>query len=157
MLDDTSCDFNHFFHRLGNTPIFNMSSKDDYSQAAERILPADSETNRRESVEKLAAWLETEYRPRLENENNTKDSERGERMKAVNPKFVLRQWVLEEVIKKTQSEKGVGVKDDAMLKMVLRMSLEPFRDEWGGDKKEEERLCGDVPKVERGFQCSCSS
>jgi uncharacterized protein YdiU (UPF0061 family) len=78
-------------------------------------------------------------------------------MKRVNPRFVLRQWILEEVIKKTQSEKGVGVKDKAMLDMVLGMCLEPFKEEWGGDKGEEERLCGDVPKVNRGFQCSCSS
>ena len=83
--------------------------------------------------------------------------ERKERMRKVNPKFVLRQWVLEEVIKNTKSEKGVGVMDKEMLEMVLRMTLEPFREEWGGDRGEEERFCGDVPKIERGFQCSCSS
>ena len=88
---------------------------------------------------------------------NSNDNERRERMNKVNPKFVLRQWVLEEVIKSTTSEKGVGVKHHEMLDMVLKMSLDPFKDEWGGDKAEEERLCGDVPKANRGFQCSCSS
>jgi uncharacterized protein YdiU (UPF0061 family) len=93
----------------------------------------------------------------LEKDGSADDVERGDRMKKVNPKFVLRQWILEEIITKTKSEKGVGVEDKEMLDMVLKMVLEPFNEEWGFDKGEEERLCGDVPKIERGFQCSCSS
>lgn len=157
MLEDTSCDFNHFFYRLGSTPIFNFNSKEEYSKAAEQILPADTENVKKQSIDNLATWLETKYRPRLEKEESTNDHERRDRMNKVNPKFVLRQWILEEVIKNTKSEKGVGVKNKEMLDMVLKMSLEPFREEWRGDKGEEERLCGDVPKLDRGFQCSCSS
>jgi serine/tyrosine/threonine adenylyltransferase len=157
MLEDSACDFNHFFYRLGSTPMFTLNSKDDYSRAAELILPVEAENMKQESVEKLAEWLETKYRPRLEKEGNTNDRDRRERMNKVNPKFILRQWILEQVIKNTTSEKGVGVKNQEMLDMVFKMSLEPFQDEWGGDKGEEERLCGDVPKRDRGFQCSCSS
>jgi serine/tyrosine/threonine adenylyltransferase len=156
MLEDTSCDFNHFFYRLGCTPVF-LDSKDEYSRAAEHILPVDTENVKENSIDALATWLETKYRPRLEKEQSTDDKERRERMNKVNPKFVLRQWILEEVIKNTKSEKGVGVDNKEMLEMVLKMSLEPFNQEWGYDKGEEERLCGDVPKVDRGFQCSCSS
>jgi len=155
MLEDTACDFNHFFYRLSNTPIFSLRS-DEYRRAAEHILPAETE-NKTDGVVKMAEWLEKSYRPRLEREGNTNDLDRQQRMRKVNPKFILRQWILEEVIKNTQSEKGVGVKDKNMLEMVLRMALEPFEEEWRGDRAEEERLCGDVPKVERGFQCSCSS
>jgi|SRR5579859_1459898 len=157
MLENTACDFNHFFYRLGKTPLFTFTSKEDYARAAEHILPADTDRTKRESIETLAKWLETAYRPRLEKENSTNDMARQQRMQQVNPKFVLRQWILEEVIKNTQSEKGVGVKDKEMFEMVLGMCLEPFREEWGGDRAEEERLCGDVPKYDRGFQCSCSS
>ncbi len=157
MLEDTSCDFNHFFYRLGKTPIFNFTSTADFETGAEHILPADTEITKRTSIEKLAHWLEKQYKPRLEKEGSTDDMERKERMGSVNPKFILKQWVLEEVIKNTKSEKGVGVKNKEMLEMVLRMTLEPFREEWGGDRGEEERFCGDVPKIERGFQCSCSS
>ena len=156
MLEDSSCDFNHFFYRLGHTPVF-LDSKDEYSRAAEHILPADTENVKENSIDTLATWLETKYRPRLEKEQSTDDKGRRERMNKVNPKFVLRQWILEEVIKNTKSEKGVGVENKEMLEMVLKMSLEPFNQEWGHDKGEEERLCGDVPKVDRGFQCSCSS
>ena len=156
MLEDTSCDFNHFFYRLGRTPVF-LDSKDEYSRAAERILPGDTENVKRDSIDTLATWLEMKYRPRLEQEQSTDDQERRERMSKVNPKFVLRQWILEEVIKNTKSEKGVGVENKEMLETVLKMSLEPFNQEWGNNKAEEERLCGDVPKADRGFQCSCSS
>jgi uncharacterized protein YdiU (UPF0061 family) len=157
LLEKTSCDFNHFFYRLSNTPISTFTSKDDYTRAAEHILPVETEKTKTEAIESLAAWLETSYRVRLEKDSSIDDTERKERMRNVNPKFVLRQWILEEVIRNTQSEKGVGVKDKDMLEHVLRMCLEPFRDEWGGDSGEEERLCGDVPKFDRGFQCSCSS
>jgi uncharacterized protein YdiU (UPF0061 family) len=157
MLEDTSCDFNHFFYRLGFTPVFALNNKEEYSRAAEHILPADTENVKQESINSLATWLETIYRPRLEKEGSTNDYERQERMKKVNPKFVLRQWVLEEVIKNATSEKGVGVKDHEMLDMVLKMSLDPFMEEWGSDNRKEAILCGDVPKISRGFQCSCSS
>jgi serine/tyrosine/threonine adenylyltransferase len=157
MLEDTACDFNHFFYRLSKIPLFSYNSGSDYQTAAEHILPAEMETTKRASIEKLATWLESTYRPRLEKDGSIDDVERSERMKKVNPKFVLRQWILEEIIAKTKSEKGVGVQDKEMLDMVLKMVLEPFREEWGFDKGEEERLCGDVPKIERGFQCSCSS
>ena len=156
MLEDTYCDFSHFFYRLGNTPIFTLKDKDEYLRAAEHILPADTQ-NKKEGVKTMATWLETKYRPRLEKEGSINDQERRVRMSQVNPKFVLRQWVLEEVIKNTQSEKHVGVQDKELLDQVLKMAVEPFKEEWGGDKGEEERFCGDVPKLDRGFQCSCSS
>ena len=156
MLEDIYCDFNHFFYRLGNTPIFSLNSKEEYSRAAEHILPADTQ-NKEEGIETLATWLETKYRHRLEEEGSTNDQDRRDRMSKVNPKFILRQWVLQEVIENTKSETEVGVQDKKLLDHVLKMALEPFKDEWGGDMGEEARFCGDVPKRDRGFQCSCSS
>jgi uncharacterized protein YdiU (UPF0061 family) len=139
MLEDTYCDFSHFFYRLGNTPIFALNGKEEYSRAAEHILPADTQ-NKKEGIDTMATWLESKYRPRLEKEGSKNDQERRERMAQVNPKFVLRQWVLEEVIKNTQSEKDVGVQDKELLDQILKMALEPFKEEWGGDKGEEERF-----------------
>src|SRR5262245_24070962 len=101
LLEETSCDFNHFFYRLGLVPVCTFKSREDYERAAEQILPVETDTSRSSGVEQLAKWLETKYRPRLENEKSTDDQQRRDRMQAVNPKFVLRQWVLEEVIKKT--------------------------------------------------------
>ena len=157
MLEETSCDMNHFFYRLGHTPLFTYATKLDYAAAAEHILPAETETSKRSAIATLAAFLENRVRPRLEKEGSTNDAERAARSRKVNPKFVLRRWVLEEVIRRTESERGVGVRDKEVLEMVLRMALEPFRETWGFDTREEVRFCGDAPKIDRGFQCSCSS
>jgi serine/tyrosine/threonine adenylyltransferase len=47
--------------------------------------------------------------------------------------------------------------DHEILNRILDMSLQPFKEEWGWNKEEEERFCGDVPKYMAGLQCSCSS
>ncbi|EGY18730.1 uncharacterized protein VDAG_08890 [Verticillium dahliae VdLs.17] len=83
-------------------------------------------------------------------------------MKAVNPNFVPRNWVLDEVIRRV--EKG-GERD--VLRRAMHMALHPFEDAWHGetvdgrvhegDAEEEARWVGDVPKLERAMQCSCSS
>jgi serine/tyrosine/threonine adenylyltransferase len=65
---------------------------------------------------------------------------------------VLRNWILEEVIERVEKK---GERD--ILQRVLAMALEPFREEWGGVREEEERFCGVVPKYKSGLQCSCSS
>ena len=47
--------------------------------------------------------------------------------------------------------------DRKILGRVMQMALDPFNEEWGLDKAEEERFCGDVPKYKRAMMCSCSS
>lgn len=138
--------------------MFTFNSQDDYTNAAARILPADPDNcERTDPTRIMATWLETRYRTRLDRENSTDDDARRERMKVVNPRFLLRQWVLEEVVKSAKNKKGFGVENKEMLDHVLRMALEPFNENWGGNREEEERLCGDVPKFHAGLQCSCSS
>ncbi|GFF70614.1 hypothetical protein IFM47457_02681 [Aspergillus lentulus] len=58
----------------------------------------------------------------------------------------------DEVIERVE-HKG----DQEILRRVIQMSLNPFNDEWGLDKEEEERFYGDVPKYKRAMLCSCSS
>jgi len=90
------------------------------------------------------------------------DTEREKAAKGANPRFVLRQWVLEEVIKKVEGDAESGKK---MLGKVLQMCCNPF-EPWGaeGDEqpedaevREERRYCGMGAKAMLGFQCSCSS
>lgn len=82
----------------------------------------------------------------------------------MNPRFVLRQWVLEETIAKVDKEGDIKA-----LERVLKMSEQPF--ERYGDKDvgsavceigtaedvDRERLCGKGAEDMLGFQCSCSS
>jgi len=88
----------------------------------------------------------------LEDWGEDGDAARKEAMDKVNPKFVPRNWVLEEVIERAEKKK-----EREILHRVLNMALNPFKEEWGGDKSEEERFCGDVPQYRSGLQCSCSS
>lgn len=83
-------------------------------------------------------------------------------MKRVNPNFIPRGWILDEVIQRV--EKG-GERD--VLRRIMHMALNPFEDEWTGktfngveytgDAQEEQRWVSDPPKTERAMQCSCSS
>lgn len=90
------------------------------------------------------------------------DNERMAAMKKVNPNFVPRGWILDEVIRRVEKE---GERD--VLKRVMHLALHPFEDGWAGrefdgvlfegDKEEEVRWTSDVPRTVRAMQCSCSS
>lgn len=71
---------------------------------------------------------------------------------AYTPQFLPRGWILDEVIERVERKGDRGILD-----RVMQMALNPFEDEWGLDKNEEERLCGDVPRFKRAMMCSCSS
>ena len=104
-------------------------------------------------------------------------------MKSVNPRFVLRQWLLEEVIKKVEEDSKTGKQVLAKVFQVRlffisrinksdhhgdKMATNPFEN-WGAEEdtgpgeeltqeeKEERRFCGLGEKKLLGFQCSCSS
>jgi len=93
----------------------------------------------------------------------TDDDAGATTMLNVNPRFVLRQWVLEEVIKRVSDDAESGRR---VLAKILHMAEHPF-EPWGGEGKdeaeisveeqEERRMCGLGEKGMLGFQCSCSS
>ena len=91
--------------------------------------------------------------------------ERKKRTQAANPRFVLRQWLLEETIKGLEESQ-----DTAFLSQVLDMCLHPFKSygepELGTPRdascpdsatQEAARLCSMGADRMLGFQCSCSS
>ncbi|EPT05650.1 hypothetical protein FOMPIDRAFT_1111018 [Fomitopsis schrenkii] len=113
------------------------------------------------------AWL-AEYTARVESESELwgKDAEeeRKQEMRGANPRFVLRQWVLEEVIRNVERDVDGGKR---LLAKVLQMACNPF-DTWGAEdnedgstldaeQKEERRYCGIGDMNLLGYQCSCSS
>jgi uncharacterized protein YdiU (UPF0061 family) len=116
-------------------------------------------------------WLE-KFKVRIELDANEWKSDAGswletreKEMKNYNPRFVPRQWVMEELIKKLQEDE---ITARPMLTKILEMTTNPFKP-WGaeGDNRlddeldietrEERRFCGLGPKNLLGFQCSCSS
>ncbi|KAF5359797.1 hypothetical protein D9756_003348 [Leucocoprinus leucothites] len=91
--------------------------------------------------------------------------ERRECMRLANPRFVLRQWVLEEVIQRAERDSTSGKR---VLAKVMHMACNPY-EAWGAEgdegpeaelekeEREERRFCGIGEKKMLGFQCSCSS
>jgi len=123
------------------------------------------------ATEEWLAWLDT-YAARIESERKTGewaeevdfDEARKKAGLSANPRFVLRQWLLEEVIKKVELDPETG---KHILAKVMKMACSPF-ESWGreGDaqekelseeEQEERRFCGLGDRRMLGFQCSCSS
>lgn len=149
MLQDCELDYNQFFRKLGDATFFSGAEVDPavFFQKDRGFVPS---LDLDEAKSRVSKWLET-YQARLESEGSTNDASRRERMHKINPKFVLKTWVMDEVIENAQ--KG----NFETYKQILEMSLDPFKDSWGFDKCFEDHVTGDTPKTGRDIQCSCSS
>ena len=116
--------------------------------------------------EDWTAWL-GKWQARLEQTeagSGLSADTRRQRMKTANPRFILRQWVLEEAISRLEKDNDI-----TFLQLVLDMAVNPFED-YGEDMVdpstcsrptkevlEQRRLCEIGDKQMLGFQCSCSS
>jgi len=155
-LEKLELDFNHFFRRLSSVKVSDLETKDSREKVAGVFFHAEGVTGLNETDEsareKVGKWLESWRERVLEDWGHDKDAERESAMKAVNPNFVPRGWVLDEVIDRVQNKK-----DRDILGGIMKMALNPFEDSWNWNEKEEQRFCGDVPRFQRAMMCSCSS
>ncbi|KAK8086505.1 hypothetical protein PG994_001479 [Apiospora phragmitis] len=166
-------DFHHFFRRLSGLKVAHLDTQEArevkagvffHKEELAGVLGASEQDARK----RIGAWL-GKWRTRIledwgsdEEDGQAADGERRTQMQKVNPNFVPRGWVLDEIIRRV--EKGG---ERAVLDRVMQMALHPFEESWAGqtldgveyqgDKEEETRWVGDVPRAERALQCSCSS
>ncbi|ERF77001.1 hypothetical protein EPUS_06869 [Endocarpon pusillum Z07020] len=157
-LEKLELDFNHFFRRLSSVKVSEIVTEDQRKQKARIFFHKEGvsglgETND-SAAQRVSTWLASWRQRVVEDwgEQPDADNEREAAMKLVNPKFVPRGWVLDEVINRVQNQD-----DREILGPIMKMALEPFAEEWGWNREEEERFCGDVPREGRGMMCSCSS
>lgn len=157
-LEALELDFNHTFRRLSNIKTAEIDTDEKRKEIASRFFHSEGLSslagNEDDARARIASWLE-KYRQRVVEdwpESAEAEEERFAAMKAVNPKFIPRSWVLDELIERVE-KKG----EREVLDRVMNMALNPFQEEWGIDREEEERFCGDVPRYQRAMQCSCSS
>ncbi|KAL8827089.1 MAG: hypothetical protein Q9170_007152 [Blastenia crenularia] len=157
MMEALELDFNHFFRRLSDVRVSDLESEGQRKLIAGKFFHAEGVTglgnNEETARTRIAGWLER-WRKRIQQDwRDDGDEKRGVEMKKANPKFIPRSWVLDELIQRVEhggERKVIG--------QVMEMALNPFNDEWGtGDRQQEERLCGDVPRQNRQMMCSCSS
>ncbi|KAH0541890.1 hypothetical protein FGG08_003695 [Glutinoglossum americanum] len=149
-------DFHHFFRKLSSVKLVELESENGREEVAGRFFhregPSGIGITEKSARKRVGDWLAAWRARALEDWGENKDSEREIAMKAVNPKFILRSWILDELIQRVERR---GERE--ILHRVLNMALHPFNEEWAGDREEEERFCGDVPRLQRAMQCSCSS
>lgn len=150
-------DFNQFFRKLSSVNIGDLETEAQRREKADIFFHHEGVTGlgNTDSAarERIGSWLER-WRTRVYEDwgPDGGDTERQAEMRAVNPKFIAKSWVLDELIRRV--EKG-GERE--ILDRVVNMAQHPFEESWGWDEGEEERFCGDVPRADRAMQCSCSS
>ncbi|KAI0342905.1 UPF0061-domain-containing protein [Trametopsis cervina] len=180
ILSDHSLDFHSTFRRLSyfrpslltsTNPDGKNPELDAYISSLLALTTDEKLVDEIKARQDWKAWLNA-YAERIHSERDlwgtegiSVDEERQKAMREGNPRFVLRQWVLEEVIKVVEEDTERGRR---VLGKVLKMATNPFAP-WGGEDDpastealdeeilEERRLCGIGEKRMLGFQCSCSS
>lgn len=175
VLEDAGVDFNQFFRALGQFPLFldGAETKETEQELKKRVRAEDAKLLPKEfaptssarpdsAAQELAGFL-VRLRDRLALEGSTDDSARKARSDAVNPKFVLKNYILDEVIdsltnKAPPSKESLDrTYDTTKLDQVLQMCTDPFKETWGFDVVDEMRWTGEVPKFLRDQMLSCSS
>lgn len=145
-----------------------LSSSNNPEEIADRILAYKPVTSFLQDGAKDAwlGWLTTYFdrvnqdiEAGLWGDKENAYEERLKAMRAHNPRFVLRQWILEESIAKLQAG------DQSTFDKAFEMSLKPFDNyhenvadnQLNEQQLEEKRLCGLGDESLLGYQCSCSS
>lgn len=128
-LESAKCDYNCFFYELTN-----LEDLDDLSSILDLCVF-------REPMQK---WFE-EYKKIVSKEKKTKE-QRKEQMKKANPKYVIKNYMLQEAIQK--AENG----DFKLVNDLLNIAQNPF-----GEHKDFERYAKPTPMEYANLQLSCSS
>lgn len=157
-LEAIELDFNQSFRKLSSIKLSQIATEDQRKEVAGHFFHHEGVTGAgmtdAAARERLGKWLGGWRERVLEDwgEGEQADQEREAAMKKVNPRFIPKSWILDELIQRV--EKG-GERE--VLDQAMNMALHPFEDSWGLNEEEEERWCGDVPRYNRAMQCSCSS
>ncbi|RLV83926.1 UPF0061 protein FMP40 [Meyerozyma sp. JA9] len=156
MLKELGCDFNRFFVILQESGVTTKEPK----QVAEFLLPYcnynDGKYSKEEVTKMISDWVHT-YQKEIEKSEKIQPGHYEAKVKSYNPVFLPRNWILDQVIEKTEESEG---KDLSYLMKLQKMSLNPYDEsKWGDELKEVEKTWkvqdhGDEYAM---LQCSCSS
>lgn len=132
LMQDHSLDFHGTFRRLCFFKPSIVSSDDGLKVFIDDILELSSEPNRLDHTRAQNDWSDwlRKYAARIESERDhwhgeaaDVDAAREKETKGANPRFVLRQWLLEEVIKKVETDAESGKR---VLAKVLQVRSRSF-------------------------------
>ncbi|RCK63588.1 hypothetical protein Cantr_10015 [Candida viswanathii] len=151
-------DFNLFFLQLQGID-FDAASP-NYVEIAEKEFLANFDFNtfrhhKEDIVKSISEWLIT-YHDLLEKTKQYKETTPNSA--DYNPKFLPRNWILDQVINQAQESRGA---ETSYLEKLQKMSSNPFDPaKWGDDLKELEQswlLQGNKGDEYAMLQCGCSS
>ncbi|QDS76975.1 hypothetical protein FKW77_005586 [Venturia effusa] len=153
-------DFNQSFRKLGSK-FFTVEELNDEALRKEKaavFFRKDQKCSDDARI-RISQWLD-KWRTRIaEDWDESSDAERQKAMNAVNPNFIPKGWLLDEIIERVEQQG-----DREVLANTMQMVLDPFSENWDftvGDRakaqSDAERFVGDVPMYKTGMQCSCSS
>ncbi|MEA3369988.1 MAG: protein adenylyltransferase SelO family protein, partial [Campylobacterota bacterium] len=124
------------------------NAKIDYTMFFRKLSRFDGDKSKILDIaihrEPLDRWLDI-YSERLDKETQG-ETKRHEKMLRVNPKYILKNHILQEAIEKAQEH------DFSMVNELLKVALTPF------DEHEKlEHLCKATPMESKNIKLSCSS
>lgn len=147
-MHDESVDFSHFFRSLGHCQPFNtaLPLTDRWSALAQCLPKKEASRVFIADFAKRVEGGQDLYLAQGSSQGEaSKDWSTGRRQ--ASPSFVLRNWVLEEVIRALEDEGNV-----APLKKAMAMLEQPFE-----DNHEEDHWYQAAPDWAKGLALSCSS
>lgn len=120
MMEAQKLDFHGTFRQLAffHTGLMKEENSERMETFIKRILSGTPDPDRMDNgkaTEEWMTWLD-KYSARIESERHSGewageadfDNARQDAAKSANPRFVLRQWVLEELIKKVEGDHDTG-------------------------------------------------
>ena len=144
-----SIDFTHFFRRLGHCQPFNTALSFEARWAGLATCLPKSEASR-QFVSALEAQLQEGEKARHlmgQTSSQAYATQWSDQRLAANPSFVLRNWVLEEVIRALEDEGDVAPLHKAMALLKNPFDDSPINQAW----------LGAAPDWAKGLALSCSS
>lgn len=158
-LQVTKLEYNKFYLILQELRLRDQDF--DIDEACKKFIPTTcSEEDRVFIMKEIKSFL-TVFRARVEEELLT-DEIRLQRASPHNPRFVPKNWILQDIINYTTEKLKEGVPEEecsAYLNKIMKMTSNPFNEsEWGSELKDvEEKWLSDVDDSKLMTSCSCSS
>ena len=125
IMENSSIDYTAFFYFLGSVRYDEIISNATYK-------------------DEITSWLES-YKLRVSNQDLTM-SDRLKNMRKINPKYILKNYILQEIIIQCENN------NFTMLNDFLKIAQNPY-----AEHKNYDKYALPTPKDKAGYICSCSS
>ena len=142
-MSEYDIDHHRFFRSLSSYQITDAGEEKDSETHSIEVVPREAAKDE-ESKTALKPWLAI-YRHRLLAEDGHLDNaDRQRRMNSVNPRFVLRNWIAQEIIEAFENKEEAEAKQ--ILESALQACIYPFREHYD-DEVIERWVKEPVPEV----------